>query len=428
MKNLLLVSLGCAKNTVDSETILSFFKRNGFNIVVNPIKADVIVINTCGFILPSKQESIDTIIKYIEYGKKVVVVGCLVERYLEELKESIPEVDLWIPIRDYSKMASMVKGLFKDEIIEEYNPYYRVLSTPFYSGYLKISDGCDNHCSYCAIPLIRGSFKSVPKEILIEEAKRMASIGVKELVVISQDTSKYGSDIYENYRIHNLLQDILDLKLFVSIRLLYLYSYEVTDELIETIYQNRDVLLPYFDIPIQHASNKMLKLMNRKDKKEDIVALIKKIRNKFDRSIIRTTLIVGFPNETEEDFNELNDFIRGNHFDHLGVFAYSKEEGTAGDLMDNQIEEDVKINRREIIMKTQSKVSYDLNKKHVGEIMKGLVVGKEGEEYLVRTYFNAPDDIDGNIYIKSPKPLKLGDEVEIKITSCSIYDLEGELL
>ena len=210
--------------------------------------------------------------------------------------------------------------------------------------------------------------------------------------------------------------------------MLYLYSYEVTDELIETIYQNRDVLLPYFDIPIQHASNKMLKLMNRKDKKEDIVALIKKIRNKFDRSIIRTTLIVGFPHETEEDFNELNDFIRENHFDHLGVFAYSKEEGTAGDLMDNQIEEDVKINRRDIIMKTQSKVSYDLNKKHVGEIMKGLVVGKEGEEYLVRTYFNAPDDIDGNIYIKSPKPLKLGDEVEIKITSCSIYDLEGELL
>jgi ribosomal protein S12 methylthiotransferase len=337
MKNLLLVSLGCAKNTVDSETILSFFKRNGFNIVVNPIKADVIVINTCGFILPSKQESIDTIIKYIEYGKKVVVVGCLVERYLDDLKESIPEVDLWIPIRDYSKMASMVKGLFKDEIIEEYNPYYRVLSTPFYSGYLKISDGCDNHCSYCAIPLIRGSFKSVPKEILIEEAKRMASIGVKELVVISQDTSKYGFDIYENYRIHNLLQDILDLKLFVSIRLLYLYSYEVTDDLIETIYQNREVLLPYFDIPIQHASNKMLKLMNRKDKKEDIVTLINKIRNKFDRSIIRTTLIVGFPNETEEDFNELNDFIRENHFDHLGVFAYSKEEGTAGDLMENQI-------------------------------------------------------------------------------------------
>ena len=428
MKNLLLISLGCAKNAVDSETILSFFKRNDFNIVLSPRKADVIVINTCGFILPSKQESIDTILEYANYGKKLVVVGCLVERYLDDLKESIPEVDLWIPIRDYSKMASLVKGLFKDEIVEEYNPYYRILSTPFYSGYLKISDGCDNHCSYCAIPLIRGSFKSIPKEILIEEAKRMASIGVKELVIISQDTSKYGTDIYKDYRIHNLLEDILELNLFVSVRLLYLYSYEVTDELIDVIYKNSEVLQPYFDIPIQHASNKMLKLMNRKDKKEDIIALMSKIRNKFERSVIRTTLIVGFPHETEEDLNELNEFIKENKFDHLGVFAYSKEEGTAGDLMENQVDDEVKNVRRQLIMDTQQKISYELNKNHIGEIMKGIVVGQKGDEYLIRTYFNAPDDIDGNIYVKNTKSLNLGDEVTIKINSCSIYDLEGELL
>ena len=428
MKNLLLISLGCAKNAVDSETILSFFKRNDFNIVLSPRKADVIVINTCGFILPSKQESIDTILEYANYGKKLVVVGCLVERYLEDLKESIPEVDLWIPIRDYSKMASLVKGLFKDEIVEEYNPYYRILSTPFYSGYLKISDGCDNHCSYCAIPLIRGSFKSIPKEILIEEAKRMASIGVKELVIISQDTSKYGTDIYEDYRIHNLLEDILELKLFTSVRLLYLYSYEVTDELIDVIYKNSEVLQPYFDIPIQHASNKMLKLMNRKDKKEDIITLMSKIRNKFERSVIRTTLIVGFPHETEEDLNELNEFIKENKFDHLGVFAYSKEEGTAGDLMDNQVDDEVKNARRQLIMDTQQKISYELNKNHIGEVMKGIVVGQKGDEYLIRTYFNAPDDIDGNIYVKNTNSLNMGDEVTIKITSCSIYDLEGELL
>lgn len=428
MKNLLLVSLGCAKNAVDSETILSFFKRNNFNIVVSPKEADVIVINTCGFILPSKQESIDTIIKYINYGKKLVVVGCLVERYLDDLKESIPEVDLWIPIRDYNKMGKMVQSLFDDEIVEQYNPYYRVLSTPFYSGYLKISDGCDNHCSYCAIPLIRGSFKSVPKEILIEEAKRMASTGVKELVVISQDTSKYGTDIYENYKIHNLLQDILDLNLFTSIRLLYLYSYEVSDELIDVIYKNQKVLHPYFDIPIQHASNKMLKLMNRKDKKEDIIALMSKIRNKFERAIIRTTLIVGFPNETEEDFNELNEFIKENKFDHLGVFAYSREEGTAGDLMENQVEEEVKLTRKEKIMNTQQKISYELNKKHVGEVMDAIVIGSYRNSYLVRTYFNAPDDIDGNVYISSPRPLKLGEEIKVKIISASVYDLEGELL
>ena len=428
MKNLLLVSLGCAKNAVDSETILSFFKRNNFNIVVSAKEADVIVINTCGFILPSKQESIDTIIKYINYGKKLVVVGCLVERYLDDLKESIPEVDLWIPIRDYNKMGKMFQSLFDDEIVEQYNPYYRVLSTPFYSGYLKISDGCDNHCSYCAIPLIRGSFKSVPKEILIEEAKRMASIGVKELVIISQDTSKYGTDIYENYKIHNLLQDIIDLNLFTSIRLLYLYSYEVSDELIDVIYKNQKVLHPYFDIPIQHASNKMLKLMNRKDKKEDIVALMNKIRNKFERAIIRTTLIVGFPNETEEDFNELNEFIKENKFDHLGVFAYSKEEGTAGDLMENQVEEEVKLTRKEKIMNTQQKISYELNKKHVGEVMDAIVIGSYRNSYLVRTYFNAPDDIDGNVYVSSTRPLKLGEEIKVKITSASVYDLEGELL
>lgn len=428
MKKLLLISLGCAKNAVDSETILSFFKRNNFEIVLNVKDADVIVINTCGFILPSKQESIDTIIKYIEYGKKVVVTGCLVERYLEDLKESIPEVDLWIPIRDYPKMAAMVRSLFEDEIVEQYNPYYRVLSTPFYSGYLKISDGCDNHCAYCAIPLIRGSFKSIEKEILIEEAKRMASIGVKELVIISQDTSKYGTDIYENYRIHNLLEDILKLNLFASIRLLYLYSYEVTDELLEVIYQNQEVLHPYFDIPIQHASNKMLKLMNRKDKKEDIINLINKIRNKFEKSIIRTTLIVGFPHENEEDFNELNEFIKENKFDHLGVFAYSQEEGTKGATMDNQIDEDIKNLRKQVIMNTQQRISYELNKKHVGEIMDAIVVGSYRNSYLVRTYFNAPDDIDGNVYISSTRPLKLGEEVKVKITSASVYDLEGELL
>jgi ribosomal protein S12 methylthiotransferase len=428
MKKLLLISLGCAKNAVDSETILSFFKRNNFEIVLNVKDADVIVINTCGFILPSKQESIDTIIKYIEYGKKVVVTGCLVERYLEDLKESIPEVDLWIPIRDYPKMAAMVQSLFEDEIVEQYNPYYRVLSTPFYSGYLKISDGCDNHCAYCAIPLIRGSFKSIEKEILIEEAKRMASIGVKELVIISQDTSKYGTDIYENYRIHNLLEDILKLNLFASIRLLYLYSYEVTDELLEVIYQNQEVLHPYFDIPIQHASNKMLKLMNRKDKKEDIINLINKIRNKFEKSIIRTTLIVGFPHENEEDFNELNEFIKENKFDHLGVFAYSQEEGTKGATMDNQIDEDVKNLRKQVIMNTQQRISYELNKKHVGEIMDAIVVGSYRNSYLVRTYFNAPDDIDGNVYISSKRSLNLGEEVKVKITSASVYDLEGELL
>lgn len=428
MKNLLLISLGCAKNSVDSETILSFFKRSNFNFVLDPYEADVIVINTCGFILDAKKESIDTIINYSKYNKKLVVVGCLVERYYDELKESLPEVDLFIPIREYKNMNKLVRELFEDEVFEEYNPYYRVLSTPSYSGYLKISDGCNNHCAYCAIPLIRGEFHSVPKEELIKEAKRMASIGVKELVIISQDTSKYGTDIYKDYKIEHLLKDILDLKLFVSIRLLYLYSYEVTDSLLDLIYENSEVLQPYFDIPIQHASNKMLKLMNRKDKKEDIINLVTKIRNKFDRAIIRTTLIVGFPGEDEQDFNELNEFISTYKFDHLGCFTYSKEEGTAGNLMKNQIKKSVKNARKKEIMKTQSKVSYSLNKTHLDEVMNGIVVGEEDGKYLIRTYFNAPDDIDGKIYATSEKSFIPGDEVKVKITNVGVYDLSGEII
>ena len=342
MKNLLLISLGCVKNAVDSETVLSFFNRNDFKIVLDPEKADVIVINTCGFINDAKKESIDTIFKYLRYHKKLIVIGCLVERYYEDLKKEIPEVDLFIRIKDYKNMSNLVKRLFNDEIKEEYNPYYRVLSTPKYSAYLKISDGCSNHCAYCAIPLIRGEFHSVEKEILLKEAKRLGESGVKELIIISQDTTKYGSDIYKDYDIASLLDDILKLKLFKFIRLLYLYSYEVSDKLIDLIKKNSEVLLPYFDIPIQHSTNKMLKLMNRKDKQKDIINLVKKVRNNFKNAILRTTIITGFPGENKRDFISLKKFLLKYKFDHLGVFSYSREEDTPSFNMPHQVREKTK--------------------------------------------------------------------------------------
>ena len=429
MKNLLLISLGCVKNAVDSEKVLSFFNRNDFKIVLDPEKADVIVINTCGFINDAKKESIDTIFKYLRYHKKLIVIGCLVERYYEDLKKEIPEVDLFIRIKDYKNMSNLVKGLFNDEIKEEYNPYYRILSTPKYSAYLKISDGCSNHCAYCAIPLIRGEFHSIEKEILLKEAKRLGESGVKELIIISQDTTKYGSDIYKDYDIASLLDDILKLKLFKFIRLLYLYSYEVSDRLIALIKENSEVLLPYFDIPIQHSTNKMLKLMNRKDKQKDIINLVKKVRSNFKNAILRTTIITGFPGENKRDFISLKKFLFKYKFDHLGVFSYSREEDTPSFNMPHQVREKTKELRKSEIMKQQSLISYDLNKKHVGEIMNGIITYKLKEnEYTVRTYFNAPDDIDGNIYIRSNTPLKEGDIVKIKINSSSFYDLSGELL
>ena len=429
MKNLLLISLGCVKNAVDSETVISFFNRNDFKIVLDPEKADVIVINTCGFINDAKKESIDIIFKYLKYHKKLIVIGCLVERYYEDLKKEIPEVDLFIRIKDYKNMSNLVKGLFNDEIKEEYNPYYRVLSTPKYSAYLKISDGCSNHCAYCAIPLIRGEFHSIEKEILLKEAKRLGESGVKELIIISQDTTKYGSDIYKNYDIASLLDDILKLKLFKFIRLLYLYSYEVSDKLIDLIKKNSEVLLPYFDIPIQHSTNKMLKLMNRKDKQKDIINLVKKVRSNFENAILRTTIITGFPGENKRDFISLKKFLLKYKFDHLGVFSYSREEDTPSFNMPHQVREKTKELRKSEIMKQQSLISYDLNKKHVGEVMNGIITYKLKEnEYTVRTYFNAPDDIDGNIYIRSNTPLKEGDIVKIKINSSSFYDLSGELL
>ncbi|MCH5171935.1 MAG: 30S ribosomal protein S12 methylthiotransferase RimO [Erysipelotrichales bacterium] len=429
MKRIGIVSLGCAKNLVDSEMILGMLKDGGYEIVNNPSDADAIIVNTCGFILDAKQESIDTILEMAKYKKKLIVVGCLAQRYEEDLKKELPEVDLFVSIRDYPHIAERINALFNDNSLQKgLCPTSRVLATPKFTAYLKISEGCNNCCTYCAIPLIRGSFRSRPLDELIEEAKMLASRGVKELVVISQDTTRYGTDIDDKTTIVTLLNELLKIKEFDYIRMLYLYPNEITDELLALIGKEKR-LTPYFDMPIQHASSRILKAMNRRGDKEFLKVLFERTRKFIPNAVLRTTIIVGFPGETEEDFNELLEFIQEVQFDHLGAFTYSREEDTIAYSMDNQIEDSIKNDRLNRLMKVQRKISYDLNKKRIGEIMEGLIVAKKGSDnYEFRSGWNAPDDVDGKILVTSRKPLDLGDKVKVKITDAFAYDLYGEVL
>ena len=426
-----LVSLGCAKNLVDSEAILALMKNNDFEIVSSPSEADVIIVNTCGFIESSKQESINTILEMASYNALLVVTGCLVQRYKEELEKELPEVDLFVPIRDYDKLGELISEKMKiKKMVGRFDFSSRVLSTPFYTAYLKISEGCNNRCTYCAIPLIRGSFVSYPLENLVNQAKDLASKGVKELVVISQDTTRYGSDFEgQNITTVTLLKELLKIKEFSYIRLLYLYPDELSDELIELM-GKEERLTPYFDLPIQHSSSKLLQSMNRRGDREFLLSLIKKIRDKVPNAILRTTLIVGFPGETEEDIEDLKSFIQEVKFDHLGCFTYSLEEGTVSATFENQIDEETKQQRYESIMEIQAQISLENNKKRVGQTFKGIIIDydEEHDDYLFRCAWNAPDDIDGNIYIKSEEPLEEGKEISVVIEDYDTYNLYGRII
>ena len=428
MKKVALISLGCAKNLVDSENILGLLLKNHYEIVSNKEEADILIINTCGFIEASKKESIDVILDNINHKQKVVVTGCLVNRYIDELKKEIPEVDLWIPIRDYPRFNVLLKTLDKDITnYEGLNDDYRLVSTGTYSAYLKIGEGCSNCCSYCAIPLIRGPYVSRPFESVIKEAKKLANEGYKELIVLEQDTTRYGLDLKEKKTIVDLLKALVVIPGLEYVRLLYLYPDEITDELIELI-AKEEKLTPYFDIPIQHSEDTILKAMNRRGDKAYLTSLFNKIRNKIPHAILRTTVMVGFPGETEKDFNNLLKFISDIKFDHLGAFKYSKEEGTASYTYPHQVRESTKQRRLDALMELQQKISYEQNKKHIDEIMTGLVVGKENGYYLLRSYYNAPDDVDGKILFSSPKELKEGDKVKVLIKESYVYDLYGELV
>lgn len=427
MKTIALVSLGCAKNLVDSEMILGMFRSGDYRFSNNPKEADVIIVNTCGFIESAKREAIDTILDMARYDAKLVAVGCFVERNLDELKAEIPEVDLWVPIRDYPNLHKRIDELLNESDVAPINPLQRVVSTGDYSAYLRISDGCNNFCAFCAIPYIRGIMKSRPFDEIIKEAKILKEKGIKEISVISQDPMHYGADFKGKKPDVLDLMKALDEMGFYSVRMLYLYPEEVTEEQLQFI-ANSKTIEHYFDVPIQCASNHVLKLMNRHGTKEDMLALFKRIKELMPEAVLRTTLISGFPGETEEDHKETLEFIEEIGFDKLGDFIYSREEGTRAFNLPDQVDEKIKKKRHDEIMKAQRKISYRLNKAQVGKIMKGMVVGYDNRtgDYLLRSYWNAPDDVDGNIYFTSKRSLKEGDIVSVKITDSLVYDLLGE--
>ena len=429
MKKIGLISLGCAKNLVDSEMILAMFPHDRFAFTTVLSEADFIIVNTCGFIVSAKQESIDTILGLAKYKAKVVVVGCLAQRYLEELKELIPEADLIVAIKDYGELHKYLSELTGEEDILPMHPLRRVISTDSYCAYLRISEGCNNFCSFCAIPLIRGRFKSRPYDEILAEAQYLLQKGVKEISLISQDTTVYGMDFADKKpNICDLLRALEGMG-FYSIRLLYLYPSEISDELIDLIASSK-VIAHYFDIPVQCASDKLLKLMRRHCNQKETVELFHKIKKKCPDAILRTTLIAGFSGETIEDQRQTLKFLEDIRFDHMGCFTYSPEEGTYGATLPHRVRESTKQRRMNELMACQRKISYELNKSHIGEVMEGLVIdaGPREGEYRLRSYWNAPDDIDGNLFFTSKKKLALGDIVKVKITGAFVYDLHGEAI
>lgn len=425
--NLGIISLGCAKNLVDTEMFLGLAKEFNLTIVNNFKQADILVVNTCGFIEPAKQEAIDTILELVEYkkqGKIIIAMGCLVERYLNDLKVEIPEVDYYIPIKDYPNMHKIFEEITKVKSTSTFNCAKRVISTSPNHAYLRISEGCNNRCHYCAIPLIRGSFRSRPFDDIIMEAKYLSSKGITEINVISQDTTRYGSDI--NSSLAELLDTLANLNKFKLIRVLYLYPDEITQELLDVM-KKHDSIANYFDIPIQHASDKMLLHMNRRGNQELITNIINNIRSMMSDAVIRTTLIVGFPGEDENDFNILKDYVSKMHFDRLGVFQYSDEENTVAYDFDDKISDDVKLQRFEEIMKIQYQVIEDNNKLLLGKTFEALVdhFDNRMQMFALRSYREAPDEVDGYIYVKDS--LEIGKYYNIEITDYKGYDLFGKI-
>ena len=428
------VSLGCSKNLVDTEMMIGLFKNNSFKIVNNPKEAEIIVINTCGFIETAKQEAINTIFEMSEYKntkcKYLIVMGCLVERYKKELQKLLPEVDLFLSIKEYENAWDEIRKLINVPEEGRYtNMEYleREISTGNNMAYLKIAEGCSNRCTYCAIPSIRGPYESRKIEDVLEEAKHLAKKGIKELVVIAQDTTKYGIDLYGKPRLAELLDKLCKIEGFKWIRFLYAYPETITDELIEVV-KNNEKICNYFDIPIQHISNQILKKMNRKSNEESIKKIIKRIRKEIPNVIIRTSLIVGFPGETEEDFQKLCEFVKEAKFDRMGAFTYSKEDGTPAERLTNQIHGNTKKSRYNKIMKIQKEISDKNGKEKIGNTYDVLVenISFDGKYLIGRTYMDVPDE-DGVVYIQASDRSLIGKFIKVEITDCSEYDLMGKI-
>lgn len=419
------ISLGCAKNLVDSEYLIGLFEDPFFEIENNPKKCEAILINTCGFIESAKEETINTILEMAELKEKslkyLIVTGCFTQRYYEECLKEFPEVDLFVRLDEYPIIDKLLGKLFNHDFNTSYGKN-RKLVTNNYSAYLKIGDGCDNCCSYCAIPLIRGRYRSYSEDDLVKEAKQLYENGVKELNVVAQDTTTYGIDI--NTSLANLLRKLDEID-FKWIRVLYMYPNEISDELLEVIKNSKHVL-PYFDIPTQYGNDKLLKLMNRKGNVELIKERINKIRSMFNDAIIRTTLIVGFPYEDDDTFKDTLDFVKELKFDSLGAYTYSREEDTkAYDFP--QVNEEDALRRYEELMSVQQSIAFKKNEERIGKTYTVLIERYESlfDRYVGRSYMSAPDGIDGVIYIKTDKELKNGDFVEVKIIDYKDYDLIG---
>jgi ribosomal protein S12 methylthiotransferase len=425
-----LVSLGCSKNLVDSENLLGWFKANDHTIVSNLKEADTIVINTCGFIEPAKQEGIETILEMADYKKhnckNLIVTGCLVQRYHQDLVDALPEVDAWVRIQDYPRINEILSDVLHTDFKVVYGKQERLQSTAKHTAYLKIAEGCSNRCTYCAIPLIRGDMNSYPIDDLLLEAIKLADNGVKECVLIAQDTSRYGLDKGMN-QLPRLLDELNKIDGFHWLRLLYQYPDAITDEILDAMKRN-DKVLPYFDIPIQHANNRLLKLMNRKGTIEDIRKVISRIKEVFPRAILRTTIIVGFPSETEEEFQELLNFIEEVKFDRLGAFIYSPEEDTVAFDMKDAIEKDVKEERYHRLMHLQSHISYQKMQEWLNEEIEVCVESRDPKSLLYhgRSVHSAPDDVDGEVLFTSNHLLKKGSFVSVRINRVEEYDLFGE--
>ncbi|MBQ3115116.1 MAG: 30S ribosomal protein S12 methylthiotransferase RimO [Clostridia bacterium] len=428
-----IASLGCAKNLVDTENILGMLKEDGFDIIADESEADVVIVNTCCFINDAKTESIETILDVAQWKqdgnlKKLIVIGCMAQRYKEQILIEMPEVDAVVGVGEYDKLKDVINStdsvVLCDRSYSHLNTN-RMLQTPPYTAYLKIADGCDNHCTYCVIPSIRGRFKSRPIDELVNEAKDLAKEGVKELIVIAQDTTCYGIDLYGECKLAELLEELCKIDGFIWIRLHYCYPERITDELIDMM-ANNDKICKYIDIPIQHCNNQILKKMGRKSTKEGIINVIEKLRLKIPGITIRTTLITGFPGETDEQYGEMLDFIKQCKFERLGVFAYSCEEGTPASNMDGQIDEEVKLKRQEMLMFAQDDVINEISSSKIGTTVKVLV---EGYDTIIKQHYGRTEadstDIDGKVFFTSKERIPEGVFVDVVIDNYIDYDLFG---
>lgn len=440
------VSLGCPKNLVDSETMLGLIHEENYEITNDPSEAEIIIVNTCGFIESAKEESINTILQMAEYKKSgsckyIIVTGCLSQRYAEELFNELPEADAIAGVEVYDEIGSIIKRVMNGErfiMLERSKPDViytsketflpRILTTPSYTAYLKIAEGCDNCCSYCAIPKIRGPYRSKPMEQVLKEAKALADNGVKELIVVAQDTTRYGEDLLGGkLLLADLLKELNKIESLKWIRVMYCYPNNFTDELIET-FASLDKVCKYVDLPLQHASNRLLASMNRYDTREEVETLLAKLRKRIPGIVIRTTFIVGFPGETDTDFEELKEFVEQQRFENAGVFAYSQEEGTVAGAMPNQIPDEIKQERYHELMALQAQISEEIHKDTEGQTLEVLVEGIEedgsGLNYG-RSYREAPD-IDGLVFIENPGDIKPGCFVKVNILQGFTYESVGE--